>query len=54
MYEIQKFMSVIENLDFISCSEFNLRRNISVEKCDKKVSGGYDPNTNQVIKGMLI
>ncbi|XP_078309695.1 mitochondrial inner membrane protease ATP23 homolog [Crassostrea virginica] len=29
--------------------DFNLRRNISVEKCEKNVNGGYDPNTNQVV-----
>ncbi|XP_061186368.1 mitochondrial inner membrane protease ATP23 homolog [Saccostrea echinata] len=29
--------------------DFSLRRNISVEKCEKKVSGGYDPNTNQIV-----
>lgn len=45
----------INRLNFIVfSSEIDLRRHIVCEVCDPKVSGGYDPELNQVIIIIII
>lgn len=36
-------------LYFIYCSPLDLRRHISCEVCDPSVTGGYDPEMNQIV-----
>lgn len=43
------FKNILKLKQFQFCSAVDIRRHISCEVCDISVSGGYDPEMNQVV-----
>lgn len=49
MNDLYNTLNSISQFTFNSSSPIDIRRHISCEVCDESVTGGYDPQTNQIV-----